>query len=293
MKTWTQENPWHGLGEEIDANLTPHEMLIKAELDYQRPYLSPANHEMFQFIKAFIAAGNAQLQTVGSLDKGRIIWVLAGLNEQFTLPGEDSVAGCLLFASRNERRDWVQMQVLAVREVGGNTLQIPCKAKATFKNIFRRKFVSTPPFLSPASTELEQEMIQKAKKNIGLAREAMAVFASDAQRLANQTVEEATAYRYMFDVFQPDAIRDLSTMGQKEVEEFAEKKTRMAVAAIKEAPGQDLESARMTAWGLLNAVTYAVDHHIGNNRDSRLRLAWFGGNAEIKRRALQLALKLL
>jgi len=291
--TWTNEKPWRGLGAEIAANLTPHEMLIKAKLDYQLPYISPANHETFQFIKSFVEAGDAQLWTVGSLDKGRIIWALARLNEKFTLKGGDSVEGCLLFASRNEKRDSVQMQVTTVREVCSNTLQIPCQAKSTFKNTFRRKFIPTPPFLSSAATNLEEDTIQKAKENFGLGREAIAAFASDAQRLANQIVDDPTAYRYMFDVFQPEAIQDLSVIGQKEIEELADKKTRIGIEAIKKAPGQDLEAARMTAWGLLNAVTYTVDHHLGKSQDSRLRLAWFGGNAEIKKRAFQLALKLL
>jgi hypothetical protein len=67
----------------------------------------------------------------------------------------------------------------------------------------------------------------------------------------------------------------------------------MAIEAITQAPGQDLESAAMTAWGLLNAVTYTVDFQLGKNQDSRLRLAWFGANADIKKRAFDLALKLL
>ncbi len=293
MMAWTNEKPWHGLGAEIDANLSPHEMLVKAKLDYKRPYKSPANHETFQFIKSFIEAGDAQLQTVGSLDKGRIVWALARLNEKFTLKGVDPVEGCLLLASRDEKRDSVQMQVTTVREVCSNTLQVTCKARSTFKNTFRRKFISTPPFLSPAATRLDEDMIQKAKENIGLSREAIAAFASNAQRLANQKVDDPVACRYMFNVFQPESIQGLSVIGQKEIEELAEKKTHMAIEAIKKAPGQDLETARMTAWGLLNAVTYTVDHHLGNNRDSRLRLAWFGENADIKKKAFQLALKLL
>ena len=203
------------------------------------------------------------------------------------------MAGHLLFVSRNEKRDSVQMQVTMIREVGGNTLQIPCPAQSTFNNTFRRKFIPTPPFLSTAGTELGQEMTQKAKEAVGLGREAVAAFALDAQRLVNQTVDDSTAIRYMFDVLQPEAIRDVSVMGQEEIENLAEKKTRMVIEAIKKAPGQDLETARMTAWGLLNAVTYTVDHCWGNTQDSRLRLAWFGGNADIKKRALQLALELL
>ena len=293
MMTWTNEKPWHGLGAEIDASLSPHEMLVKAKLDYKRPYKSPANHETFQFIKSFIEAGDAQLQIVGSLGKGRIVWALARLNEKFTLKGVDPVEGCLLLASRDEKRDSVQMQVTTVREVCSNTLQVACTARSTFKNTFRRKFIPTPPFLSPAATRLDEDMIQKAKENIGLSREAIAAFASDAQRLANQKVDDPVACRYMFNVFQPESIQGLSVIGQKEIEELAEKKTHMAIEAIKKAPGQNLEAARMTAWGLLSAVTYTVDHHLGNNQDSRLRLAWFGENADIKKKAFQLALKLL
>ena len=48
----------------------------------------------------------------------------------------------------------------------------------------------------------------------------------------------------------------------------------------------------MTAWGLLTAVTYTADR-LGKTPDSRLRQAWFGPNAKIKKRALELALKLL
>ena len=60
-----------------------------------------------------------------------------------------------------------------------------------------------------------------------------------------------------------------------------------------ESYGQNLKDNSMTAWSLLNAVIYIVDHCILNNQDSRLRLAWFGPNAKIKKRALELALKLI
>jgi phage/plasmid-like protein (TIGR03299 family) len=273
------KNPWHGLGADIDAQLSPHEMLVKANLDYKRPYISPANHETFRFFKSFAEAGEAHIQTVGQLDKGRIIWALAGLNAKFTVKGVDPVEGCLLFASRDEKRDLVHMRVMVVWEVCGNTLQVTSQGKSLFKNTFRRVFIPTPPFLSPAATQLDDKMIHKAKENIGLGREAIAAFASTAECLAGQTVDDATARRYMVEVFQ--------------AEQLAEKKTNMAIEAITKAPGQGREAASMTAWGLLNAVTYTVDHHLGNNQDSRLRLAWFGSHADIKKRAFDLVLKLL
>jgi len=276
---WTNQKPWHGLGADINTNLSPHEMLVKAKLDYKRPYKSPAHHETFRFFKAFAEAGEAHIQTVGQLDKGRIIWALAGLDATFTVKGVDTVEGCLLFSSRDEKRESVDMRVTTVRDVCGNTLQVASQGKSLFKNSFRRVFIPTPPFLSPAATHLDDKMIQKAKENIGLGREAIAAFASEAERLAGQTVDEATAHRYMFEVFQS--------------EQLAEKKTKIAIEAITKAPGQGLESAAMTAWGLLNAVTHTVDYQLSKNQDSRLRLAWFGSHADIKKRAFDLAMKLL
>ena len=275
----TNPKPWRGLGSEIDANLSPHEMLVKANLDYKRPYKSPANHETFRFFKSFAEAGEANIQTVGQLDGGRIIWALAELNVQFTVKGSDPVQGCLLFASRDEKRDSVHMGVMAVREASGNTFQVASDGRSLFKNTFRRVFIPAPPFLSPATTHLDDKTIQKAKANIGLGREAIAAFASDAERLAHQTVDDATARSYISEVFQS--------------EQLAEKKIQKAVEAIQKAPGQELESATKTVWGLLNAVTYTVDHQLSKNQDSRLRLAWFGSHADIKKRAFDLALKLL
>ena len=275
----TNPKPWRGLGAEIAPDLSPHEMLVKANLDYKRPYKSPANHETFRFFKSFAEAGEAHIQTVGQLDGGRIIWALAGLNVPFTVKGSDSVQGCLLFASRDEKRDSVHMGVMAVREASGNTLQVASTGRSLFKNTFRRVFIPTPPFLSPATTHLDDKTIQKAKENIGLGRDAIAAFASEAERLANHRVDDATAHRYMSEVFQS--------------EQFADKKIQKAVDAIQNAPGQGFESADRTVWGLLNAVTYTVDHQLSKNQDSRLRLAWFGSHADIKKRAFDLALKLL
>jgi hypothetical protein len=96
----------------------------------------------------------------------------------------------------------------------------------------------------------------------------------------------------VFDVFQPETSRELPAIGQKEIEEHAEEKTRKALKAIEQAPGNNLETAHGTAWGLLNAVTYTVDHHLGKNQDFRLRQGWFGSYAKTKQRALDLALAL-
>ncbi|MNH46003.1 hypothetical protein D3C79_1086230 [compost metagenome] len=58
--------------------------------------------------------------------------------------------------------------------------------------------------------------------------------------------------------------------------------------------GSHLDSARGTAWGLLNAVTEYVDHERrARSTEYRLDSAWFGQGAQIKQRALDRALQLV
>ncbi len=146
--------------------------------------------------------------------------------------------------------------------------------------------------MNQKAQKFDDEMKRKVNKIFVQGREAISAFADDARILADKEVDETMAWRFMFDVFQPETIEDVSTIGPKELEELAENKTKLAIEAFSQAPGQELQSANMTAWGLLNAVTYTADHCLGTNRDSRLRQAWFGPNAKIKKRAFSLALEL-
>ena len=293
-----KQKPWHGIGVDVDAKLSSREMLYKAKLDWevskipsQRPK-SYGNQETLRFFKGFFEAGEAEIETVGGLDAARILWGLARLNENFTLKGGDEVKGYLLLASRDEGREKIEIHFLIVRESCHNMLKISSNAKPRIKNIFRRTFKPTFPFLNQKAQTFDDVMITKVKEIIAHGREAISAFADDARLLADKEVDETMAWRFMFDVFQPETVEDISTLGEKELEELAENKTKLAIEAFSQAPGQELQSANMTAWGLLNAVTYIIDHHLGSNQDSRLRQAWFGPNAKLKKRAFSLALEL-
>ncbi len=292
---WTNEKPWEGSGVEVTSNLSSREMLYKAKLDWevskipsQRPK-SHANQETLRFYKAYFEAGKADIETVGSLDGARIIWALARINETFTLLGDDEVKGYILLASRHENREKIEIQFHTLRSACNSMLKISSKARPTVKNCFRRVFKSSFPFLSESSQQFDDEMTQKAKDTIDMGRTAISGYAKEAQRLAGKSVDEQIAENFINEVFKPDPTSDA---GEKDTEEQAKVNVRFALDAFGNAPGQNLESARMTAWGLLNAVTYTADR-IGKTQDSRLRQTWFGPNAKIKKRALELALKLL
>ena len=284
------EKLWAGIGVEVNGSLSSREMLYKAKLDWevskipsQRPK-SHANQETLRFYKAYFDCGNAEIETVGSLDGARIIWTLARLNEDFVLPGGDELKGYILLASRHEDREKIEIHFLTLRSASNSMLKIASKARPTVKNSFRRSFKSTLPFLSESSLQFDEDMIERTRKTIEMGRTAISAHAKDAQLLAEKKVTEQIAENYMDEVFKQDS----------EVSEEAKQKAnaQSALDAFRNAPGQNLESAQMTAWGLLTAVTYTADR-LGKTSDSRLRQAWFGPNAKIKKRALELALKLL
>ena len=293
----TNQKPWHGIGVDVDTNFSSREMLYKAKLDWevskipsQRPK-SYGNQETLRFFKGFFEAGKAHIETIGSLDGARILWGLARLNEDFTLDGEDKVKSYVLLASRNENREKIEILFLVIRESCHNTLQIRSKAKSHIKNIFRRSFNPSFPFLNQKPQTFDDEMTKKVGAITSLGRESISIFAKDAQRLADKKIDKRTACLYMFNVFQPETIKDFSTFAEKEIEKLSGKNTKLAIQMFSDSSGN--EPYNMTAWSLVNAVTYIIDHHLGSNQDSRLRQAWFGSNAKLKTRALDLALELL
>lgn len=290
----TNEKPWAGIGVEVNRSLSSREMLYKAKLDWevskipsQRPK-SHSNQETFRFYKAYFDAGNAEIETIGSLDGARIIWALARLNQNFILPGDDELKGYILLASRHEDREKIEIQFLTLRSACNSMLKISSAARPTVKNSFRRVFKPTLPFLSESTLEFDEDMIQKTKETHEKGRAAIAEFSNNAQRLADKKVNAKIAADYMLEVFASDSFKDES----EEVKQKAKIHTQSALDAFGTAPGQNLESTQMTAWGMLTAVTYTADG-IGKTPDSRLRQSWFGPNAKIKKRALELALKLI
>ena len=292
----TNQKPWYEVGVDVDANFSSREMLYKAKLDWevskipsQRPK-SYGNQETMRFFKGFFEAGKADIETIGSLDGARILWGLARLNQDFTLTGEDKVKGYVLLASRNESREKIEIQFIAVREHCHNMLPIASKAKPHIKNIFRRSFNPTFPFLNQKPQTFDDEMNKKVAGMVTLGREAISSFAADAQQLADKKIATPISWHYMFNVFQPETLKKISTVGENEVAELAEKNTKLAIETLSQVSEQ--QPSEMTAWSLLNAVTYIIDHRLGSNQDSRLRQAWFGSNAKLKTRALELALAL-
>jgi phage/plasmid-like protein (TIGR03299 family) len=295
--------PWHGLGNPVSDSLTPHEMMVAAELDWTvsrrkimtecglktndwhllvrdsdnqilgpcgKNYVPIQNAEVFSFFDKFVKAGNMKMETAGSLDNGRQVWGLAAINKGFCLPGGDEVNGYLLFSQPHIWGKSMNIMFTPIRVVCNNTLTMALGQKADrFTMSHVRAF--------------DDDVAQRAELALGLATHQLDAFKVTSELLARVAYEEKQVTKYITQLFQPQLldVHEDRTLWAKTADEVYN--------CIHTQPGAVMSEG--TWWSALNAVTYYVDHKAGRERDASLQSAWFGPRAALKRKALNLAVE--
>ena len=313
------QTPWHGLGQKVDDNLTPAEMLMAAQLDWTvakrrvhvqsanstdmmttddyfmlvrdsddqvlgpagKSYVPVQNAEVFEFFDKFVKAGDMTLETSGSLNGGRQVWGLANIRKGFTLPGGDEVQGHLLIAHPHIWGKAMTIMFTPVRVVCNNTL---VAALGGAGDRFRFPHVKA----------WDGDVMEAAEQALGLASNQLDDFRQQAEILTKTEYTEKQLNAYLARIFNPVAIKDANKTKDNPSEwEFDRTQFNRTMdnvfTCIRTQPGAELSEG--TWWSALNAVTYYVDHKAGRDRDSSLQAAWFGGRAVTKRAALQLAME--
>lgn len=321
---WSGEVPWHGLGVQVGDSLTPQEMLEAASLDWtvsKRPlytlqeplladsdqdagtgtlrvqkfsalvrdsdnktlgvcgnqYIPLQNKDVFQFFDKFVKAGHMKMDTAGSLDGGRQVWGLASIQQGFTLPGGDEVRGYLLLANPHVWGESMRILFTPIRVVCNNTLTMALRD------------ASGKGFRLPHVREFNADLMQSAEEALGIATSQLEAFEEQAKFLSSVETTDENEFEYLARLFQPELLKVASEQPiQLRLKRTAERVHEL----IRTQPGADLKSSQNTYWGLFNAVTYAVDHELGRDRDASLTSAWFGQRATTKAKALDLALEM-
>ena len=158
------ETPWHGLGTVVPPDLTPDQMLEAAGLNWEVEKV-PAyaqvdgkqvnigwsalvrkadskildtvsgdwepvqNSEAFEFFNDFIAEGNMEMHTAGSLAGGQIVWALAKVKDGFDLFGGDTVESYLHFTNFHKYGFSTDVRFTPIRVVCNNTLTLSLNTK--------------------------------------------------------------------------------------------------------------------------------------------------------------------
>jgi len=225
-------------------------------------------HEILEFYRDLTEISGFELETAGVLKGGRKIWALAKTGQSTALRGKDVTNGYVLLATACDGTLATTAQFTSIRVVCNNTLAVALAG-------------GTGAVKVPHSTSFDPDAV---KKQLGISVSSWDEFMYRMKGLSERKVKSVEAERYFLRVF-----TDHSTKAIGQTNERAMAKALTLFDG--QGKGADLDSAKGTAFGLLNAVTEFVDHERrARSVDHRLESAWFGQGAAIKQKALEQAL---
>lgn len=305
-------NPWHGLGQRMQADVTVDDALKAASLDWTvhteplylaggqaaprvaivratdtgsvilgtatERYRPIQNVEAFGVLQDAMGLHGLQIKTAGALGSGERVWMLAAMPEQIIVAaqgGEDAINGYLLITSAHDGSGADSMQFTPIRVVCQNTLSAAVSSGTTSMAI--RHTASATVRLKQA-----ERMIERA---IAVAKETGATF----KQLAERQMSERELRAYIEAVFPTPADEKPSTQLRRR---------RLAVEQLYY-QGRGHELSGTTAWGAYNAVTEYLDHvrvREAKTADAVKRAqvsTLFGGGMAIKALALAQARQLV
>lgn len=293
--------PWHGLGVKVPADLTPDQMLEAAGLNWtvtkvpafatyndknisvgksalirsndervldvvSDDWNAVQNSEAFEFFNEFIAAGDMEMHTAGSLKNGQIVWALAKIKDSFEAFKGDQIDSYLHFTNFHKYGFSTDVRFTPIRVVCWNTLSLSLAGnsdrtvKVSHRNVFNG---------------------DEVKEMLGIAKDKLQRYKEIAQFLGSKKAKDEDIVQYFARIFPV-------TSSKKDME-FS-KNAQLAFSILHGQPGA--EYAEGTWWQPFNAVTYLTDHLVGRSVDTRLTSAWYGSNRNLKTKALEVAIEM-
>ena len=229
--------------------------------------------EVLEFYRDLTEMSEYELETAGVLKSGRKFWALARTGQSVALKGNDVVNGYLLLATSCDGTLATTATPTTIRVVCNNTLTIALNGASQAIKVSH-------------STRFDQQAV---KQQLGIAVSQWDGFMYRMRTLAERKVKSHEAMNYFLRV-----LCDVQP-GMADLSGLANERALKKVQALYDGNGRgaELDSAKGTAWGLLNAVTEYVDHEKRARSDEhRMDSALFGQGANVKQRALDYALQL-
>lgn len=302
--------PWHGLGKKVLPDLTPDQMLVEAQLDWEvekrdvfflgnsgekkrasnkkalvrtsdgsfldmvsAEWNPLQNKEAFEFFNDFINAGEMEMHTAGSLQNGNIVWALGKTKNNFRIFGDDVVDEYLLFTNPHKFGKSIQVQSTPIRVVCNNTLSYA---------------LQTSTGTGAVRVNHRQEFDADAVKEIlGVSKEKLDTYKEVAEFLGSVKFNDASLNGFFGDIFPSNSKKPIEEFENKE--DAYSRNHKIALEVMDEQPGA--EFGKGTFWQAFNTVTFMTDHVMGRSADTRLTSAWFGANRKNKISALEKAVE--
>jgi phage/plasmid-like protein (TIGR03299 family) len=223
--------------------------------------------EVLEFYRELVTMYGYTLETSGALNGGRKVWALAktGVTDTADQGGKDELSAYLLLATSCDKTLATTAAFTSIRVVCQNTL---------FFAIEEVGLKRRPQVKVPHNLRFEAEQV---KERLGLMDKAWSEFIGRVRKMTGRPMHPDEASAFFKDLFIQNQNPGLSMRAQREHEAI--------LALFRSAPGQDLQSAKDTLWGAVNAVSYYVDHIRAGSAGDRLNSAWFGAGSALKEKA--------
>lgn len=305
------DSPWHGLGVAIPAGkkLRIEEAIMASGLDWEielrhvftkdnegslhgilnqyvtcrtkdnavlgivgKDYRPLQNREAFKWFQPFLEAGEATLETAGSLKGGSRVWVLAKIRRDPLVVGkEDLMNHFVLLSNSHDGSLAVRVGFTPIRVVCNNTLCLAHESKAS--KLLRVKH-----------TTRVREKLENIRETIDLAQREFAATVGQYRRLQAKEIDSRNLLKYVRIVF------GLKERQRTPAQERQQKIIPSVVRLFENGKGS--RTAGTNYWGAYNAVNEYLNYFRGKTQDNTLSSLWFGEGAHINKKALQVAMRL-
>ncbi len=232
--------------------------------------------EILESFRSLVEGAGFQLSAGGTLFGGRRYWVTADIGEEACIMGNDAMRRYFMLVTSCDGSLATIGGFKDIRGVCHNTVS------AALKDGNKEYKLSHRSIFDPA----------KLHDAMGIAKDGFYSFIKDARNLAMRSIDQAKAREFVqaLTLLPNVPMEDQSTQATNKVDSILSLYNGKGMGSM-------LDSAKGTAWGLVNAVTEYVDHHApvrgSNASDNRFDNAMFGKGDEQKSKAFEMALQLV
>ena len=261
---------WHGLGNVIEDAPTSDEAIKQAGLNWDVTacpvyvnnkavpdhfanvrsdtkevlgmvtgrYKIVQNREAFAFTDSLVGGGEVKYETAGSLKNGRMIWMLARLNQDYKILG-DEVTPYMCFVNSHDGSAAVRVLMTPVRVVCQNTLNIAIKS-------------ATRSWSTKHTGDISAKL-KEADDTLKHANKYLLDLSAEADKLAQIAITEkklAELLHHMIPMPTGNAATNRAVTNIKQKHD----------AIIAAYAADDIKQFRGTAWGVVNAISDFVGH---------------------------------
>lgn len=267
---YVRERPWHGLGTMVENAPNSADAIKLAGLDWMvegRPifdqngkeipgykantrvtdntvfgvvsnrYKVIQNSDAFSFTDALLRSDEAEVtyETAGSLHNGKVIWLLAKMDNQKILG--DDVTPYMVFMNTHDGKGSIKVCMTPVRVVCNNTLNL---ALSSAVRSWTTRHVGN----------LEMKL-EEARHTLGLAQDYMKELNNQAEKLANVKMTEGEVEN-LLDIIYPIKAEDT----ERKIKNMKMAKENFFTCYNM----SDISQFKGTAWGVINAGADLVSH---------------------------------